>query len=129
MSLTHSISSGYYCCIATSVRDWNSYTNNNTGFIGLTLSYGLTLNMVMVVSLQNQCILANHIISVERIKQYMNIPSEAPEVIDDRRPPQNWPLVGKVEICNLQVNHFVLGLSVIYSGKTTDMRNFHVQNR
>ncbi|KAK9663652.1 hypothetical protein RND81_14G106400 [Saponaria officinalis] len=75
------------------------------GFIGMALSYGLSLNMTMVFSIQNQCSLANYIISVERLDQYMHIPSEAPEVIEDSRPPKNWPLVGKVEICNIQIRY------------------------
>ncbi|KAH9625392.1 hypothetical protein KSS87_011463 [Heliosperma pusillum] len=75
------------------------------GFIGMALSYGLSLNTSVVFSIQNQCTLANYIISVERLDQYMHIPSEAAEVIEDARPPQNWPLVGKVEICNLQIRY------------------------
>lgn len=76
---------------------------NNAGFIGMALSYGLSLNMSMVFSIQNQCIIANYIICVERLNQYMNIPSEAPEVLEESRPPKSWPSIGKVEIHNLQV--------------------------
>ena len=78
------------------------------GFIGMTLRYGLSLNMSLVFSIQNQCTLANYIISVERLNQYMHVPSEAPEVIEGNRPPTNWPSVGKVEIHDLQVNIFFL---------------------
>ncbi|KAF3432888.1 hypothetical protein FNV43_RR23990 [Rhamnella rubrinervis] len=77
----------------------------SSGFIGMALSYGLSLNMSLVFSIQNQCTLANYIISVERLHQYMYIPSEAPEVIEGNRPPANWPAVGKVEICNLQIRY------------------------
>lgn len=72
----------------------------------MALSYGLSLNMTMVFAIQNQCTLANYIICVERLNQYMHIPSEALEVIEHSRPPENWPTVGKVEICNLQVTTF-----------------------
>ena len=72
----------------------------------MALSYGLSLNMSLVFSIQNQCTLANYIISVERLYQYMHIPSEAPEVIECNRPPTNWPIVGKVEIQDLQVHLF-----------------------
>ncbi|KAI8029327.1 ABC transporter C family member 10 [Camellia lanceoleosa] len=75
------------------------------GFIGMALSYGLSLNMSFVMSIQNQCTLANYIISVERLNQYMHIPSEAPEVIEENRPPVNWPTVGKVEIQDLQIRY------------------------
>ena len=70
----------------------------------MALSYGLSLNLSLVLSIQNQCTLANYIISVERLNQYMHIPSEAPEVIEENRPPVSWPTVGKVEIQDLQVN-------------------------
>ncbi|KAM5549208.1 hypothetical protein ABKV19_000583 [Rosa sericea] len=71
-------------------------------FIGMALSYGLSLNMSLIYSIQNQCTIANYIISVERLNQYTHVPSEAPEVIEGNRPPPNWPVVGKVEIQNLQ---------------------------
>lgn len=77
----------------------------SSGFIGMALSYGLSLNMSLVFSIQNQCTLVNYIISVERLNQYMHIPSEAPEVIDCNRPPTNWPTVGKVEIQDLQIKY------------------------
>lgn len=69
----------------------------------MALSYGLSLNLSLVNSTRNICTLENYIISVERLNQYMHIPSEAPEVIHNNRPPPNWPDVGKVEIQKLQV--------------------------
>ncbi|KAF9609844.1 hypothetical protein IFM89_018786 [Coptis chinensis] len=75
------------------------------GFIGMAFSYSLSLNMSLVFSIQNHCTLANYIISVERLNQYMHIPSEAPLVIDENRPPPNWPSVGKVEIQDLKIKY------------------------
>lgn len=69
----------------------------------MALSYGLSLNASLVFSIQNQCSVANYIISVERLNQYMHVPSEAPEVIEENRPPANWPLAGRIEIMELQV--------------------------
>eukprot|EP01018_Ginkgo_biloba_P033451 Gb_39319 [translate_table: standard] len=40
----------------------------NPGFVGMAISYGLSLNTSLVFSVQNQCTLANYIVSVERIK-------------------------------------------------------------
>ncbi|XAR71674.1 Xenobiotic-transporting ATPase [Bertholletia excelsa] len=77
----------------------------SSGFIGMALSYGLSLNTSLVNSIQNQCTLANYIISVERLNQYTNIPSEAPVVIEEKRPPPNWPTSGKVEIQDLQIRY------------------------
>ncbi|KAL8557357.1 hypothetical protein ACS0TY_004697 [Phlomoides rotata] len=77
----------------------------SSGFIGMALSYGLSLNMSLVFSINNQCMLANYIISVERLDQYMHITSEAPEIIEDNRPPTTWPSEGKVEIQDLQIRY------------------------
>eukprot|EP00253_Pinus_taeda_P030801 PITA_30801 len=77
----------------------------NPGFVGMAFSYGLSLNTSFVQSIQNQCTLANYIVSVERIKQYMHIPSEAPAVIEDHRPTDNWPSHGKVELQDLKIRY------------------------
>ncbi|KAL8248049.1 hypothetical protein R6Q59_009265 [Mikania micrantha] len=77
----------------------------SSGFIGMAMSYGLSLNMSLVMSIQNQCTLVNYIISVERVNQYMHLPSEAPLVIAENRPPASWPNTGKVDIQNLQVRY------------------------
>lgn len=74
------------------------------GFIGMALSYGLSLNMGLVYSVQNQCYLANWIISVERLNQYTHLTPEAPEIIEETRPPVNWPVTGRVEISDLQAS-------------------------
>ena len=69
----------------------------------MSLSYGLSLNIFLVVSVQFQCQLSNLIVSVERVEQYMHIQSEAPEIIESNRPSTNWPSVGRVVIENLKV--------------------------
>lgn len=42
-------------------------------------------------------------VSVERVKQFANIPSEAEWEKKDRLPPPNWPTHGNVELKDLQV--------------------------
>uniref|UniRef100_M4CT91 ABC-type xenobiotic transporter n=1 Tax=Brassica campestris TaxID=3711 RepID=M4CT91_BRACM len=94
----------------------------SSGFIGMALSYGLSLNMGLVYSVQNQCYLANWIISVERLNQYTHLTPEAPEVIEETRPPVNWPVTGRVEITDLQASleresPLVLkGISCVFEG-------------
>ncbi|KAM3207796.1 hypothetical protein ACQJBY_062832 [Aegilops geniculata] len=75
------------------------------GFVGMALSYGLSLNISFVCSIQRQCNLANQIISVERVNQYMDIQSEAAEVVEETRPLPDWPENGNVEIMNLKVRY------------------------
>ncbi|CAH9070610.1 unnamed protein product, partial [Cuscuta epithymum] len=95
----------------------------SSGLIGMALSYGLSLNMSLVYSIQNQCTIANYIISVERLKQYMHVPSEAPEIMENNRPPINWPTKGRVEIQNLQIQYgegsplVLQGISCTFEGE------------
>ncbi|RZC84953.1 hypothetical protein C5167_047738 [Papaver somniferum] len=94
----------------------------SSGFVGMALSYGLSLNVSLVNSIQYQCTLANHIISVERLNQYLHIPSEAPKVIEGKRPLPSWPSVGRVEIVDLKVRYrpstplVLQGISCIFEG-------------
>ncbi|KAI3953363.1 hypothetical protein MKX01_042341 [Papaver californicum] len=94
----------------------------SSGFIGMALSYGLSLSLSLGVSVQNQCTLANDIISVERINQYVNIPSEASQVIIGNRPRPDWPTAGRVEIRDLKIRYradipFVLqGVTCTFEG-------------
>nr|QTX16889.1 ABCC10 [Echinochloa colona] len=75
------------------------------GFVGMALSYGLSQNVSFVNSIQRQCSLANQIISVERVNQYMDIQSEAAEVIEENRPAPDWPEVGRVELKVLKIRY------------------------
>lgn len=75
----------------------------DTEFVGLSLSYGLSLNTSLFWAVWNSCILENKMVSVERIKQYTNIPSEAAWKIKDFLPSPDWPDHGSIELNNLQV--------------------------
>ncbi|RDX89032.1 ABC transporter C family member 4, partial [Mucuna pruriens] len=73
--------------------------------VGLSLSYGLSLNSVMFWAIYMSCFIENKMVSVERIKQFTKIPSEAAWNIKDRLPPSNWPGQGRVDIKDLQVRY------------------------
>ncbi|XP_064970651.1 ABC transporter C family member 10-like isoform X1 [Musa acuminata AAA Group] len=77
----------------------------SSGFVGMALSYGFSLNMSLVFASQNQCILANNIVSVERLNQYMHITREASEIVEGNRPPPNWPVVGRVVLQDLKIRY------------------------
>ncbi|KAK3227972.1 hypothetical protein Dsin_007834 [Dipteronia sinensis] len=93
-----------------------------SGLIGMALSYGLSLNVFLIFANQNHCVAANFIVSVERLEQYMYIPSEAQTVVEGKRPAHDWPAIGKVEIYNLKVKYrpnaplVLRGISCIIEG-------------
>ncbi|KAI3900073.1 hypothetical protein MKW98_000973 [Papaver atlanticum] len=77
----------------------------NPGFVGLSLSYALALTGTQVFLTRWYCNLANYIISVERIKQFMHIPSEPPAIVDDKRPPPSWPSKGRIDLEDLKIRY------------------------
>ncbi|XAR64440.1 Xenobiotic-transporting ATPase [Bertholletia excelsa] len=72
---------------------------------GLVATYGLNLNILQAWVVWNLCNVENKMISVERILQFTNVPSEAPLVIEDCRPESKWPIEGKFEMKNLHVQY------------------------
>ncbi|CAN0878346.1 ABC transporter C family member 4 [Linum grandiflorum] len=77
----------------------------NPANVGLSLSYGLSLNSVLFFAIYTSCFVENRMVAVERIKQFTNIASEAAWRIPDRKPPPSWPTQGRVELQNLQVRY------------------------
>uniref|UniRef100_A0A0E0G4Z5 MRP-like ABC transporter n=1 Tax=Oryza nivara TaxID=4536 RepID=A0A0E0G4Z5_ORYNI len=72
---------------------------------GLAVTYGLSLNMLQGWAIAVLCCLENRMISVERIFQYMAIPSEPPLTISKSRPICKWPTNGEIELHNLHVRY------------------------
>ncbi|XP_062186348.1 ABC transporter C family member 3-like [Phragmites australis] len=72
---------------------------------GLAVTYGLSLNMLQGWAIAVLCSLENQMISVERMLQYMNIPSEPPLTISKSRPNCQWPTKGEIELRNLHVRY------------------------
>lgn len=72
---------------------------------GLAVTYGINLNVLQASVIWNICNAENKMISVERILQYSNIASESPLIIEDCRPPNNWPDTGTICFSNLQIRY------------------------
>ncbi|XP_008438240.1 putative ABC transporter C family member 15 isoform X2 [Cucumis melo] len=77
----------------------------NPSLAGLAVTYGINLNVLQASVIWNICNAENKIISVERILQYSKIKSEAPLVIENCRPPSNWPQDGTICFKNLQIRY------------------------
>ncbi|VAH82613.1 unnamed protein product [Triticum turgidum subsp. durum] len=72
---------------------------------GLAATYGLNLNVLQAWVIWNLCNVENKMISVERIFQFSNIPSESPLVIENSRPRETWPWCGTIQIEALQIQY------------------------
>ncbi|KDO38191.1 hypothetical protein CISIN_1g011713mg [Citrus sinensis] len=75
------------------------------GFVGLSLSYALTLSSIQVIMTRWYCNLSNNIVSVERIRQFMHLPPEPPAIIEETKPPASWPSHGRIELEDLKVRY------------------------
>ncbi|KAG6395801.1 hypothetical protein SASPL_141930 [Salvia splendens] len=75
------------------------------GLVGLCLSYAFALTSTQVFLSRWYSSFANYIVSVERIKQYMQIPPRAPAVIADKRPPSTWPRKGRIDLMDLKIRY------------------------
>lgn len=73
------------------------------GMAGLAVTYGLNLNARLSRWILSFCKLENRIISIERIHQYSNITSEAPQLVENFRPPFSWPENGTIKFINVKV--------------------------
>ena len=71
--------------------------------VGLSLSYGISLNIILFVGVWLACFLENKMVAVERISHYIDLPTEAPLVIEHMRPAHDWPAKGTIVIQNLKV--------------------------
>ncbi|KAL6981418.1 ATP-binding cassette sub- C member 9 [Sarracenia purpurea var. burkii] len=77
----------------------------NPSIAGLAVIYAMNLNEVQGFVIWDICDAENKMISVERILQYSNIPREGALVIEDYRPPNKWPEIGKICFTNLEIRY------------------------
>ncbi|MCD7463535.1 hypothetical protein HAX54_050803 [Datura stramonium] len=71
---------------------------------GLAATYGLNLNVFQAWVIWNLCNVENKMISVERILQFSDVPSEAPLIIEKSRPKPDWPLQ-RIEVKDLHMQY------------------------
>ena len=67
------------------------------GLVGLSISYALQTTHALNWVVRNACELETNIVSVERVKEYSETPTEAPPIIEPHRPPDDWPPEGHVK--------------------------------
>lgn len=77
----------------------NERAENQQAFastMGLLLSYALNITSLLTGVLRLASLAENSLNSVERVGSYIELPSEAPLVIESNRPPPAWPSSGSI---------------------------------
>lgn len=59
--------------------------------------------------------------AVERIKEYSEVPSEAPAIVEGKRPPAHWPQQGRIQITDLCLAYRP-GLPLVLRNLTLDIK-------
>ena len=77
-----------------------------TEFVGMSLSYGLSLNSLVYFAISISCMLENDMVAVERVNQFSTLPSEAEWKKEDHLSSPDWPTHGDIEIKDLKVRRF-----------------------
>lgn len=78
----------------------NGSAENQEAFastMGLLLSYALNITGLLTTVLRLASLAENNFNSVERVGTYIDMPSEAPPVIESNRPPPGWPSSGSIK--------------------------------
>ncbi|GMH26067.1 hypothetical protein Nepgr_027910 [Nepenthes gracilis] len=86
--------------IATFAVMQNSRGESQAAFassMGLLLSYALNITNLMSNVLRQASRAENSLNAIERVGTYIDLPSEAPSIIESYRPPQGWPSSGLIK--------------------------------
>lgn len=98
-----------------------NHSGLSAGMVGLAMSYALqivtALNWIVRLSVEVE----TNIVSVERVLEYAQLPSEAPEIIKRHRPPVSWPSSGEVEFRQYSARYRE-GLDLVLKNVSLDIK-------
>lgn len=78
----------------------NQRSENQKAFastMGLLLTYTLNITNLLTAVLRLASLAENSLNAVERVGTYIELPSEAPLVVENNRPPPGWPAAGVIK--------------------------------
>ncbi|KAF1855079.1 hypothetical protein Lal_00012825 [Lupinus albus] len=77
----------------------------DAGAAGISLSYALSFTESVLWLVRLYAINEQNMNSMERIKEYLDVEQEAEAVIEDSRPPADWPRKGSVEFVDYTTSY------------------------
>lgn len=69
----------------------------DAGAAGLAMAYAVTFTESVLWFVRLYGANEQMMNSVERVKEYLDVEQEGAQIVEDRRPPANWPMHGKIE--------------------------------
>ncbi|RWR88757.1 ABC transporter C family member 2-like protein [Cinnamomum micranthum f. kanehirae] len=86
----------------------NQRAENQVAFastMGLLLTYALNITNLLTAVLRLASMAENSLNAVERAGTYIELPSEAPAIIENNRPPPGWPSSGTIKFENVVLRY------------------------
>ncbi|RDW35808.1 P-loop containing nucleoside triphosphate hydrolase protein [Yarrowia lipolytica] len=77
----------------------------DSGLAGVSLTYAILFSENVLWAVRLYAVNEMNMNSVERIQEYLDLDQEPPAVIEDSRPPANWPSKGEIEVNNLSLKY------------------------
>ncbi|KAG0263291.1 hypothetical protein BG011_009020 [Mortierella polycephala] len=92
------------------------------GLVGLSLTYALSITQTLNWMVRQYTEIESNIVAVERLQEYVDLKPEAPEIIKDHRPQQDWPAQGRVDFVNYETRYRP-GLELVLKGVNCSIRS------
>ena len=92
------------------------------GLVGLAMSYALQITTALNWIVRQTVEVETNIVAVERVLEYARLPSEAPEIIPNRRPPVAWPAKGELDFVNYSTRYRE-GLDLVLKNINLDIKS------
>lgn len=80
-------------------------SNVNAGVVGLMLSYALSTTQTLNWIVRSATEVETNIVSVERVQEYIDLPSEAPLEVEDKKPTDEWPQHGSIRFDHVNARY------------------------
>ncbi|KAI8866883.1 hypothetical protein GQ42DRAFT_181032 [Ramicandelaber brevisporus] len=90
--------------VITQVASGKEHTVN-AGLAGLSITYAMNVVNQLTNILRQAAQTETNMVAVERVVEYSQLPSEAPAIVYDNRPPESWPQHGRIEFRNYETRY------------------------
>ncbi|CAK7908275.1 multiple drug resistance-associated protein-like transporter 1 [[Candida] anglica] len=75
------------------------------GLVGFVMTYALSITSVLNAIVRRWAEVESRTVSIERLVEYCNLPSEAEMIIEDERPAADWPNLGTIHFKNYSTKY------------------------
>ncbi|KAJ3040828.1 hypothetical protein HDV00_010443 [Rhizophlyctis rosea] len=93
----------------------------NPSIVGLMLTYSLNVTQTLNWMVRQSCEIETNIVSVERVKEYIELPQEAPYEDEHHKPSADWPQQGQISFDHYSTRYRE-GLDLVLRNVTFSVR-------